>query len=103
MRLLSVEPTAADSEKKLVATFCKCKGPSRCKPEDRERIQFGSKGSMTYAEGASDAKQHAYLALHKPRESWDSINAGSLSRYILWSAKSISAGVANFRKHFPRN
>jgi hypothetical protein len=99
MRLIDVVNTPADSSKKLVAVFCQCEGKTKCLPEDRKRIQFGSKVSTTFAEGASEQKKDAYLARHKVNEDWTKVNAGALSRWILWSAKSIKQGIANFKKN----
>ena len=100
MKLISVEPTPASSEKKYIATLCECRGETRCKPEDRKKIQFGSKGSLTYSSGATELQQKNYLARHKVNEDWTKINAGSLSRFVLWSSKTLAGGIANFRKRF---
>jgi hypothetical protein len=100
MKLISVVETPADSKKKLVATFCECKGKTRCEPSDRKTIQFGSKGSTTFASGATEQVKDAYLKRHAVNENWDAINAGSLSRFVLWSSKSLKQGIANFKKKF---
>ena len=47
-------------------------------------IHFGSKNSTTFIEGASKNKRENYIKRHKVRDDWDEINAGSLSRFILW-------------------
>ena len=88
MKLLSIKPTPPTDPKKYIATF------------DSKTIKFGSKGSKTYAEGASKEKQEAYLARHRVNENWNAINPGSLSRYVLWSAPSITGGIKNFKKKF---
>jgi hypothetical protein len=75
-------------DKKLVAIF------------DNKSIHFGSKGSKTFAEGASKEKKEAYIARHRVNENWNQINAGSLSRYVLWSQPSIAAGVKEFKRKF---
>ena len=100
MRLLNVEPTPVGSQKKYIATFCKCSGATKCLPKDRPKIAFGSKGSNTYIDSATDLQKENYLKRHRVNEDWTKINAGSLSRYILWSAKTLSQGIANFRKRF---
>jgi uncharacterized FAD-dependent dehydrogenase len=101
MKLLSVEPTPASSEKKLVATFCQCpNGKTVCKPSERKTIQFGSKGSLTYSSGATDEQKDAYIARHSVREDFNKIGPASLSRYILWSAKTLKQGIANFKAKF---
>ena len=50
----------------------------------KKTFHFGSKKSITYAEGATKKKRENYIKRHKVREDWDEINAGSLSRFILW-------------------
>ena len=64
------------------------------------KIQFGSKGSMTFAEGATEKTKKAYLARHsKDNENWNSHSAGALSRWILWSSRSIADGIKNYNKN----
>jgi len=100
MKLINVEPTPSGSEKKYIATFCECKGATKCLPKDRKKIAFGSKGSNTFTDSATELQKENYLKRHKVNENWNAINAGSLSRWILWSAKTLSGGIANFRKRF---
>ena len=50
----------------------------------KRTIHFGSKTSRTYVEGASKEDRLNYIKRHKVRENWDEINAGSLSRFLLW-------------------
>ena len=100
MKLIDVKPTPANSEKKYTATFCQCKGQTKCAPEDRKKIAFGSKGSTTFTSGATELEKDNYLKRHQVREDWTKINPGSLSRYILWSKKTLSAGIAEFKKRF---
>jgi hypothetical protein len=101
MRLINVVSTAGDSSKKYTATFCECKGATKCLPKDRKKISFGSKNSNTYSDGSVDEKtRDNYIKRHKVNENWNSINAGSLSRYILWSKKTLAGGIAEFRKRF---
>ena len=47
-------------------------------------IHFGSKTSKTYLDHKDKTKRSNYIARHAPNERWDEVNAGSLSRYILW-------------------
>jgi len=102
MKLIDVVETSPDSNKKYIASFCKCSGKSVCLPSERKTIQFGSKTSTTFAEGASEQKRDAYLARHGAPgagESWTTATPGALSRWILWSAKTIKQGIANFKKN----
>ena len=47
-------------------------------------IHFGSKKSLTYLDHRDKTKRENYILRHKVREDWTNINAGSLSRYLLW-------------------
>ena len=100
MKLIDVKSTPATSEKKYIATFCECKGASKCLPKDRKKIAFGSKGSNTFTESATELQKENYLKRHSVREDWTKINAGSLSRFILWSSKTLAGGIAEFKRRF---
>ena len=92
MKLLKVIHAPHGSGKKLVAIF---DNDGR-----QKKIPFGAYNSETFSEGASNEKRLAYIARHKVNEDWSTINAGSLSRYVLWEKPSISAGVAFFKKKY---
>jgi hypothetical protein len=100
MKLIDVKPTPANDTKKFVAEFCECKGSTKCDPKDRPKIKFGSKGSTTFIDGADKKTQENYIKRHSVNENWNKINAGSLSRYILWSAKTLEQGIKNFKARF---
>lgn len=100
MKLLDVKPTPANDTKKYVATFCKCKGDTKCDPKDRPKIKFGSKGSNTFIDGADEKTKENYIKRHQPREDWTKINAGSLSRYLLWNLPNLKDAIAYFKKKF---
>ena len=89
MKLISVKQTPASSKKKLIAIF-----------DDGMKISFGSKGSMTFAEGATEQTKKLYLARHsKDNENWRIHSAGALARWVLWSARSIAEGIKNYNKN----
>lgn len=73
--------------KKLVGIF-----------DDGTRLKFGSPTSTTYAEGASKAKQEAYLKRHKVNENWSKKSPGALSRWVLWSSQSIKLGIQEYNR-----
>jgi hypothetical protein len=102
MKLISVVETPADSKKKYIASFCQCEGKTKCKPEDRKKIQFGSKGSTTFTSGATEAQKDAYIARHSVREDFNKIGPASLSRFILWSSKTLAGGIKNFKAKFDK-
>ena len=99
MKLIDVQPTPAGSTKKYEAQFCQCKGKTKCSPEDRKKIQFGSKNSTTYLEGATDQKRDAYIARHQVNEDFTKVGPSALSRWILWSSRTLAGGIRNFKKH----
>jgi len=47
-------------------------------------IHFGSKNSETYLDHEDKIKRANYIARHSVRENWQEVNAGSLSRFLLW-------------------
>jgi len=70
----------------------------------KKTIHFGSKDSQTYVEGASERKRLNYIKRHKVRENWDEINAGSLSRFLLWGdSVLISENLDAFLERFGLN
>lgn len=52
--------------------------------EPRKTVHFGDINGSTYIDHGDKTIRANYIARHKVRENWDDINAGSLSRYILW-------------------
>ena len=62
---------------------------------------FGAEGSSTYLDHKDKAKRYAYIARHRENEDWTKINAGSLSRYILWGTHTnLDKAVASYIKRF---
>ena len=99
MKLINVVPAPAESSKKMVATFCECTGKTKCKPEDRKKIAFGSKNSNTYLSGASEQTRDAYIARHRVNEDFTKVGPSALSRWILWSSRTLAGGIRNFKKN----
>ena len=67
----------------------------------KKTFHFGSKKSITYAEGATKKKRENYIKRHKVREDWNEINNGSLSRFILWGdSKNIIENIKQYLKDF---
>ena len=100
MKLIDVQSTPADSDKKYIATFCSCKGASKCDPASRKKIAFGSKGSNTFTDSATELEKTDYIKRHSVRENFNIIGPASLSRFILWSHRTLAEGIAEFRKRF---
>ena len=67
----------------------------------KRTIHFGSKTSRTYVEGASKEDRLNYIKRHRVREKWDEINAGSLSRFLLWGdSVLLSENLKKYLKRF---
>jgi len=68
---------------------------------DGKKINFGSAVGSTYIDHGDEVKRTNYLKRHKVNEDWDKINAGSLSRFILWGdSPDINVNIANYKKKF---
>ena len=64
-------------------------------------IHFGSKNSQTYIDHKDKAKRAAYIARHQKNENWDEVNAGSLSRYLLWgNSTNLGKNLDEYFKRF---
>jgi len=64
-------------------------------------IHFGAKGSSTYLDHHDEAKREHYLRRHSVNENWDEVNAGSLSRYLLWGPSTdLETNLELFLKRF---
>ena len=90
MKFISLEKSNKPN-KKLVITFS----------EPKLTIHFGSKNSSTYLDHHDKVKRSNYLNRHKVNENWDEVNAGSLSRYILWgSSTDLNANLIYYLDKF---
>ena len=68
---------------------------------NNKTYHFGQKGGSTYIDHGDKARREAYIKRHKVNENWDSINAGSLSRFILWGDSSnIKNNIKYYKKRF---
>ena len=69
---------------------------------DKQNFHFGSRGANTYIDSRSLKDRDNYLARHsKLNEDWDSINSGSLSRYLLWgNSKRLLNNIADYERKF---
>ena len=69
--------------------------------EPSKTIHFGSKYSKTYLDHKDKNKREAYIARHKVNEDWTEINAGSLSRFLLWgNSTSLKTNLSDYLKKF---
>ena len=68
---------------------------------DGSRIDFGSKRGSTYIDHGDNIKRINYIKRHKVNENWNKINAGSLSRYILWGdSPNININIQDYKRRF---
>lgn len=64
-------------------------------------IHFGSDVGSTYIDHKDKQKRENYIARHKVREDWSKINAGSLSRFLLWGdSTSLDENIKQYKKKF---
>jgi len=65
---------------------------------------FGASGMSDYTKHNDDARKKRYLDRHRANENWnDYMSAGSLSRWILWNKKTLSASIADYKSRFKLN
>jgi hypothetical protein len=100
-KLLDIKPSPRE-DKKLVATFCHCKGETKCCDKDRTKVHFGAKSSSTYLDHKDETKRKAYIARHKVNEDFNKpMTAGALAKHILWGATtSLRENIKLFKKRF---
>jgi len=67
-------------------------------------ISFGAKGYSDFTDNNyvdPYKKREQYINRHRKNEDWSSVNAGSLSRYILWGdSKDINKNIRDYKKRF---
>ena len=69
--------------------------------EPNKKIHFGSKNSSTYLDNADKTKRSNYIKRHSINENWDEVNAGSLSRFLLWGdTTDINKNLTEYLRRF---
>jgi len=63
-------------------------------------VRFGQAGADDRTIGATDQQVKSYKARHAGDNLQDKYSAGSLSMYVLWSSKSLSQGIRNYKARF---
>ena len=63
-------------------------------------IPFGAREGQTYIDHGDKIKRFNYINRHIVNENWDKINAGSLSRYILWENENIIQNINFYLRKF---
>jgi hypothetical protein len=87
---------SSNPEKKMMAVF---------EVDGRERtIHFGQAGALDYTRhnrAVREARKKAYDSRHRPTEDWSNpLSAGALSKFVLWSKPTLSAGIAEYKRRF---
>ena len=66
-----------------------------------KKYHFGLKNGSTYIDHKDELKRHNYIKSHIVNEDWLKINAGSLSRYLLWGhSTSLEKNINDYIKRF---
>ena len=90
MKFISLEKSNKPN-KKLVIKFS----------DPNLTIHFGSKNSSTFLDHHDKLKRSNYLKRHKVNENWNQVNAGSLSRFLLWgSTTDLNTNLYNYLDKF---
>jgi hypothetical protein len=63
-------------------------------------INFGSSEHENYTMHKDIVRKRRYIDRHEKHEDWTKINAGSLSRYLLWNKPTLTASVKDFQRRF---
>ncbi len=68
----------------------------------QKTIHFGAKEGSTYIDHGDEQKRQNYIKRHKAlNEDWGSVNAGSLSRYILWGDhQDLNKNIKDYKRKF---
>jgi hypothetical protein len=90
MQFISLEKSDRD-KKRYVIRFS----------NPKKTIHFGSDVGTTYIDEGDKLKRENYIKRHQVREDWTKVNAGSLSRYILWGdSKNINKNLNSYLERF---
>jgi hypothetical protein len=86
---------STNKDKKMMAIFYD--GEKKIKT-----THFGASGYTDFIKsGGDEKKKKAYLDRHRTNENWnDYMTPGSLSRWILWNKKTLSASIADYKIKF---
>jgi Family of unknown function (DUF5754) len=69
--------------------------------DPKKTIHFGSDVGTTYIDEGNKTKRRNYIKRHIVREDWTTVNAGSLSRFILWGqTTSLADNLKNYLERF---
>jgi len=63
-------------------------------------VRFGQQGADDYTRGATEEQKKSYRARHAGDNLNDKFSPGALSMYVLWTSKSLSQGIKNYKSKF---
>ena len=66
----------------------------------KKTIHFGSKNSSTFLDHKDKTKRDNYIKRHRVRENWNEVNAGSLSRFLLWNSTDLNNNLKDYLQRF---
>ena len=89
MKFVSLKPSSRDN-KRYEIIFS----------EPKKTIHFGAKNSNTFLDHKNEKLKSNYIKRHQANEDWTRVNAGSLSRYLLWEEKSIYNNLKDYLDKF---
>jgi hypothetical protein len=93
MKFESLEPSTQKNKKYMISFS-----------NPKKTIHFGSKTSQTYLDHEDKVKRLNYIKRHRANEDWSKVNAGSLSRFILWGdSTNINTNAVQFLQRFKIN
>lgn len=93
MKLLKIVKSTKP-DKKMMAVFETDNGRTKT-------IHFGAANMDDFTITKDKEQQQRYLNRHRSAENWNKPDsAGALSRYVLWSATTLSEGIANYKRKF---
>ena len=91
IELIEFKPSTREGKKYMMILNIDGKGKT---------IHFGSAGSKTYLDHGDKDKRENYLKRHRVNEDWNSINAGSAARFVLWNHKTLDKSLKSFLSRF---
>lgn len=65
------------------------------------KINFGASGYEDYTTHNDHIRKQRYILRHSKNENWNNpYTAGSLSRFILWNKRTLTASINDYKKRF---
>ena len=66
----------------------------------KKTIHFGAKGYSDYTIHGDETRKQNYISRHKTNEDWNNINAGFLSRFILWNKRTVQESISDLNAKY---